>query len=610
MTIQFNYAWNGYSGIQTLDTAEEARLVGLGIARYYTPYMDGGPSNPEANNLELDPTAGLLLGGAAPNEQQRTAVRAGIGIVQTLTTGTTVGPSAWTNHTRSFGHHVTKSGTIRSVSVNLSAAGTGELHHYEKTEAGYVFKQSWPFATSVNGANVLSFDAFAVAEGDFISYATKTGGYIRYTADVAADIGFYITPTPVTIGAVVALAAATRPCLEFTLEYDRLELAEVAVSAFEGRFPEEYPVSRESKALVNTTFPGASVPTDWTASGAWVVDNGISPPATGGWDCYAVSPGDASSAKRRMMARIRVDSASSSFGICSKPTENSGGAIAMVVGSSGKLRLYSWDGTSTPGAYVNEVALPGTLVVGRYYVLEVEKSGLVCTIRFTDTVTQQSCSVSEEQLSGYRQWHGRAGLHFLSGAVKFDWFEVDALYPEQLRAIVIGDSNSEGNYLPIGTPSWAFRLSAARSNEGDILVAARAGDETPNFIARKVHDLLPWKPKYVVLALGTNDTDQAVWRTNIAATIVEILAIGAEPILCTQVPSAASQALRTAMNVDIRAGYFGRYRYIDHAVAVSLNNDGVTWSTLYDQGDGTHANYLGQEKLFVQTVSDAPFLLS
>lgn len=78
MTIQFNYPWNGYSGIQTLADAEESRLVGIGVARYYTPYMDGGPSNPEANNLELT-ESGLQIGGAAPTSAQRASVRAGIG---------------------------------------------------------------------------------------------------------------------------------------------------------------------------------------------------------------------------------------------------------------------------------------------------------------------------------------------------------------------------------------------------------------------------------------------------------------------------------------------------------------------------------------------------
>jgi hypothetical protein len=45
MTIQFNYPWNGMDGIKSLSGAEETRLVGLGVARYYTPFMDGGPSD-------------------------------------------------------------------------------------------------------------------------------------------------------------------------------------------------------------------------------------------------------------------------------------------------------------------------------------------------------------------------------------------------------------------------------------------------------------------------------------------------------------------------------------------------------------------------------------
>jgi hypothetical protein len=41
MTIQFFNHWNGNDGIKTLAPAEEARLVGLGIARDYTEGMDG-----------------------------------------------------------------------------------------------------------------------------------------------------------------------------------------------------------------------------------------------------------------------------------------------------------------------------------------------------------------------------------------------------------------------------------------------------------------------------------------------------------------------------------------------------------------------------------------
>ena len=59
MTIQFKYPWNGLDGIQTLAPAEETRLVGLGVARVYTPGMDGVSSVPvTASKL---PGAGVAL---------------------------------------------------------------------------------------------------------------------------------------------------------------------------------------------------------------------------------------------------------------------------------------------------------------------------------------------------------------------------------------------------------------------------------------------------------------------------------------------------------------------------------------------------------------------
>ncbi len=87
MTIQFNYHWNGQDGIKTLSTVEEARLVSLGIARYYTPYMDGGPSDAGARSLEIHPTAGLLSGGAALTPSQAGQARAGMGAAPAILAG-------------------------------------------------------------------------------------------------------------------------------------------------------------------------------------------------------------------------------------------------------------------------------------------------------------------------------------------------------------------------------------------------------------------------------------------------------------------------------------------------------------------------------------------
>jgi len=129
-------------------------------------------------------------------------------------------------------------------------------------------------------------------------------------------------------------------------------------------------------------------------------------------------------------------------------------------------------------------------------------------------------------------------------------------------------------------------------------------------VQRRATDLQSWaSAKYVVPALGTNDTVLASWRTNIATMISDAVGIGAEPILCTLPPRPDRQAFLDAANADILSGYFGRYRYIDFASAVTVGNDRVTWDAQYQTGDNTHYNAAGQQRILAQVLADAPFLV-
>ncbi len=365
-----------------------------------------------------------------------------------------------------------------------------------------------------------------------------------------------------------------------------------------------------SQTFIAERFTAADMPTGWTEFGGWSVSNGLQSPGTGSWTTTVLSPGYSALANRAYRARIVVKDLASVFGLCTAPIEaGSGSCVAMVNGTTNKLGIYLWDGGASAGALAAEVVIPFSLTANRAYNLIVEKLGYYSTVTFVDTVTQQSVQLAYSGTTNYAQFHGRAGVMFVSGDILVREFYFLALYPKKCQMIIVGDSNAERAATVLPNATWAFKLAAMRQLNGDVIVSARAGDETPNFLLRKNYDLLQWQPKYVLLALGTNDTSQATWRTNMAQTIADVVALGAEPILITQIPRTASQALRTAMNDDIRNGYFGAYRYIDFATAVSLNADGVTWDPAYNSGDATHVNPAGQERLLAQVLIDAPFVV-
>ncbi|MEI1723934.1 SGNH/GDSL hydrolase family protein [Acinetobacter baumannii] len=364
-----------------------------------------------------------------------------------------------------------------------------------------------------------------------------------------------------------------------------------------------------STVLDSQIFSGSTIPERWSAPNWTIDDTGLQSPATGGWNVNALSTGFSALANREYRQEFTVADINSVFGFCTAPIEaNSGAAVALVDGSNKKLHIMLWDGSATAGTSVASVDMQ-PLVANTPYILSVEKRGYFSTVKLINKVTGQTNTVEYSGTNPYVQFHGRAGFTFISGSVKFKNYRFTAFYPRELHFIIEGDSNSEraANVLPNKT--WAFMLADMRRMNADAIVGGRSGDETPNFLKRKEYDLMAWRPKYVIWALGTNDTSQATWRTNMQQNIADTLAIGAEPILVTQIPRNDSQALRTAMNDDIRNGYFGPYRYIEFAKAVSLNNDGVTWDPIYDSGDHIHVNPAGQQRLLQQVLIDMPELL-
>ncbi|MDC4550043.1 SGNH/GDSL hydrolase family protein [Acinetobacter baumannii] len=446
------------------------------------------------------------------------------------------------------------------------------------------------------------------------------GGYalIAGTTEIDAPLaqvgiagGFsYIAATDIQLNANVTVSknSNNQPIsVEFTYESSSLNL-EDRVVALENISDSIQPPLYSTK-LDSQAFAGTTVPTDWTAPN-WTVSDGLISPAAGGWNVTALSTGYSSLANREYRFDFTVTDVNCVFGFCTAPIEaNSGSAVAMIDGVNGKLRIYGWDG-SNAGTLVAEVSI-APLVAGSRYTVRVEKTGYFSKVTLINKITGATAIVEYSGTSPYVQFHGRAGFIFISGganAVKINNYVFVGLYPKKVKAIVIGDSNSERAATVLPNETWAFKYADLRRMNADVIVAGRSGDETPNFLKRKEFDLKKWQPEYVVWALGTNDTDQNTWRTNMAQNIADTLALGAEPILVTQVPRGSASNVHFLMDEDYRNGYFGNYRYVEFAKAVSLNNDGFTWNPAYNSGDNLHVNPAGQERFLQQLMIDVPEL--
>jgi lysophospholipase L1-like esterase len=487
----------------------------------------------------------------------------------------------------------------KSLQVRMAAAATGFVYVYRHLD-GFHYRVVAKYPVSLaGGLNTITDVAGKVLKrGDMVVYASTSGGNVRYSTTGGGVWRSILNGGNPAVGDVRKVSYWSSPLavVAMQLEYETLA--------------DEPPAEPADNGMVNgplhiTSERFSSTPAQWQLGGAFSISSGLRSQGTGAWDNVAVLDDYSSLFRKRITMRVRINDDASIFGLCTQPiTGTTNGSVAMVDCAAGKLRIYFWDGTSTAGTLGPEVALP-PIVEGREYALSVIKDGLSAAVTFTDTETLAAAAITDTWAGGARRhWHGRPGVMHLAGDVTTKWFDVHAGNPGYVRALILGDSNTEGTASNSTHPSWAAQLATDRN---DIVVAARAGDSSTHLLARASTDLLRFRPEFLVIMIGTNDSSQTTWRANVAALIRMAQHVGAEPILSTLIPKDGGQGLITLMNADIRAGYFGTVRYIDAARAVSDSNDGVTWNVAY-KADGAHMNTAGQTKALEQALVDAPFL--
>jgi lysophospholipase L1-like esterase len=280
-----------------------------------------------------------------------------------------------------------------------------------------------------------------------------------------------------------------------------------------------------------------------------------------------------------------------------------------VDGSANTLSIFRRAAGGASATVARSVTIPA-LVSGRAYLVEAVQRDNALIGRWTDTITGTVTTVTCEFLEvnpgsgGDRiALQGQPAFVHLSGNVRVDWFDLTNDLPRRLRAVILGDSNLEGavpnSNVPVGA-SWGYRLS----QQMPVLCSGVPAGTTAHAIARCAADLDPHIVDMVLIATGSNDTDQATYRTQIAALITRIGSNG-EPVLLTQPPRSSGTAVQQACNADVRARFFGAVRFIDIARRLSSGNDGITvdTATIFDT---VHFNRAGHRIMAEQVARELP----
>lgn len=482
-------------------------------------------------------------------------------------------------------------GVLRSVAVTVQSDARGLLEHWRAIDGVITLMDVQP-ANLVAGSNTVAIPDWPLSGESYIAYRQISGVNVSY-----ASYGTYfeLTTSTTGIGATATAAVVSGFSLVMAL----------TVTAPAGAT--QYEMAADGPATFDRRmFAGTGTPAKWTVAAPFSVSDGLLASTAGGWSSFAGWNELLSVHKRRLFARVKINDTDSIFGLACKPDTSAsavGGAVAMVDGTAGKLSIYAWNGT-TSGSLAVETAFTAALVTAREYLIEVVIDGQVITSTLTDLVTRVVTSASGTFGAGAvtARFHGRPGILHISGDIAVQWthFALDA--PRACKAVIYGDSNLEAVATGV-TYGWAYNLGP------DVLVSARSGEASIDMVKR-LPELVALRPKMAICAHGTNDTRIETWRHNVGSFVDTARAINAEPILVRPLPQPGKQALMTAIDSDITAGYFGRLRSIDFLGACSDSNDRLTWNATFDSGDHLHANDAGQAVMLAQALVDIPELVA
>lgn len=320
----------------------------------------------------------------------------------------------------------------------------------------------------------------------------------------------------------------------------------------------------------------------------------------------------------RMEAEVEVLDESSVFGFLTEPIINgvptsSAQKGALMLFDSGYIRLYDHYTGYFKIPTTVRAQTPFTIETGKKYKIKGQKHGWIYTFTITDTTNSKNTSLvtytndgknSSDQYCG-KGW-GLPGVCCVSGSIKVHSFTYNLLCNPNPKAIIFGDSITEGTNLGGGTGTYDKWSSQVRDKyyNGNCLICGRGWSTTNDMMLRMkaIHELGIKPQENVIVLIGANDvrgSDEWLegWKTDMKEKVVPYIkdTFGVDPVICcltlcqTDTGDRVKKANAWILQQNWKSPRFDK--------ATSANEDGTTYSSQYST-DGLHPNKLGSDRMF------------
>lgn len=320
----------------------------------------------------------------------------------------------------------------------------------------------------------------------------------------------------------------------------------------------------------------------------------------------------------RMEAEVEVLDKSSVFGFLTEPIINgvptsSAQKGALMLFDSGYIRLYDHYTGYFKIPTTVRAQTPFTIETGKKYKIKSQKHGWIYTFTITDTTNSKNTALvtytndgkdSNDQYCG-KGW-GLPGVCCVSGSIKVHSFTYNLLCNPNPKAIIFGDSITEGTNLGGGTGTYDKWSSQVRDKyyNGNCLICGRGWSTTNDMMLRMkaIHELGIKPQENVIVLIGANDvrgSDEWLegWKTDMKEKVVPYIkdTFGVDPVICcltlcqTDTGDRVKKANAWILQQNWKSPRFDK--------ATSANEDGTTYSSQYST-DGLHPNKLGSDRMF------------
>lgn len=368
-----------------------------------------------------------------------------------------------------------------------------------------------------------------------------------------------------------------------------------------------FPVtSKPSNIIFDENFKN-DIPKYLANSGNFIIDDGLISPSVTGYDKQIYFNEDIALDKEKIYVDFTPTTANTKIGVGFRSAIT--GLLCEVDFENNKLRIRNtWSNpiSTIPPTIFLEKSLTFTPELNRKYSVILEKDTRKnISITVKDTVSLESTKldlVEEGTVSPTNAWGG-ACIIAISGNFKVNKFTFLNNQPSTPVLAIYGDSFVEGTTI---MPNIEQRYAAKvkESLNGDCIIGGKGGETTSGLLS-KIEIYSKFRPKYTLLAVGSNDTVFSDYKTNIESLIKWCENMESIPVLTTITRNMAHDNLTYLQQVNNYVRNSG-YRYIDFAAVMSESYDGETQNTDLFLPDKVHPNLAGHEIMYEKFIADLP----